>query len=491
MWKLIGMVFLLAPGWLANAEHWAFVPLARESSPSSIDKFVGEKLAEKGLPWSAEADRTTLLRRLHLVVLGVPPSPEEMGAFTEDDSPLAWTRAVDRVLADSRYGERWAQHWLDIIRWAETVGFETNASRPNAWHYRDWVIESFNRDKPYDRFIFEQLAGDTCEEDAALGFLVAGPANLPGQIGRDELAMRSARQDELDEVISTVSQSFFGLTVACARCHDHKFDPITEKDYYAMQAVFAGLRYGDRRRRGPENEAWTARVPGSVAKVQRLEAELEALRLQHQLKPPLAGVESVSFKPIATQAVRMRIKATATSGAASLYEFEVWERTTNVALASQGGKATASSFALENQTRHPDCLNDGSVDARQAFPWRAGKNGPAWIRLDLAAPAKIDRVVWQRGFSQPAEYVIEAQVLGTDRWQALVHTRDRLPSREDTRPAGSIALNGLTESEIARIVTLNRQLRQAQAELARLQAGPQTYAARFTDTPETTWVLHR
>ncbi len=499
MWKAFCIVFLLARGWLsADTDHWAFEPIEEpESRPISIDTLVGEKLVEKGLEWSPEADRQTLIRRLYLAMLGIPPSVEEIEAFVAYEAPneIAWSRVVDRVLADPRYGERWALHWLDTIRWAETVGFETNAPRPNAWHYRDWVIESFNRDQPYDQFIFEQLAGDTCEADAALGFLVAGPANLPGQIGRDELAMRSARQDELDEVIRTVSQTFLGLTVGCARCHDHKFDPISAKDYYAMQAVFAGLRYGDRRRRGPENDAWTGRVPYMTATVRKLAAELEALRIRHGLKTPLGNVETVSFEPLLAQTVRMRINATTNGSAASLYEFEVWQGkgadAMNVALASRGAKATASSFALENQTRHPDCLNDGSVDERQAFAWRAGANGPAWVRIDLVEPAMLERVVWQRGYSQPADYVIEVQSPGTTTWNELAHTRDHFPTRSDTRAAASITLRDLTKSDVAEIVRLNGELRRAQAELARLQAGPQTYAASFTDKPDTTWLLHR
>jgi hypothetical protein len=171
------------------------------------------------------------------------------------------------LLASPRYGERWAQHWLDVIRWAETVGFETNLERPNAWHYRDRVIHALNFDLPYDQLIRDQLAGDITGADDALGFLVSGPANLPGQVRRDEHAMRSARQDELDEVIRTVGQSMLGLTLGCARCHEHKFDPVTMRDYYGMRAIFEGLRYGDRRLRREKNDRRLRNCP-------RLEADL-------------------------------------------------------------------------------------------------------------------------------------------------------------------------------------------------------------------------
>ena len=218
---------------------------------------------------------------------------------------------VDRLLALPTLRGALAQHWLDVIRWAETVGFETNLARPNAWHYRDWVIRSLNEDKPYNQFVFEQLAGDTVEEDAALGFLVAGPANLPGQIGRDEAAMREARQDELDEVIRTVGQSLFGLTIGCGRCHDHKFDPITQRDYYSMQAIFAGLTYGDRRLRGPQNDEWTAQVPAARDRVRTLTEQREQLRIQHNLRPPLTNVQEERFDPVTAVALRMQIESTA------------------------------------------------------------------------------------------------------------------------------------------------------------------------------------
>ena len=260
---------------------------------------------------------------------------------------------IDGLLASPQYGERWAQHWLDVIRWAETVGFETNIERPNAWYYRDWIIDALNRDLPYDRFIHDQLTGDVTGTDAALGFLVSGPALQPGQIGRDEEAMRSARQDELDEVIRTVSQGMLGLTIGCSRCHDHKFDPILQKDYFGMQAIFSGLRYGNRRLRGEENDDWTAKVPEQQMTVATLKSDLEKLRLLHKLRPPLASVQSELFEPIRAQSIRMKIAATINGRPASLYEFQAWTpENLNIALASTGAIPSASSFALANQTRH-------------------------------------------------------------------------------------------------------------------------------------------
>ncbi len=240
-------------------EHWAFQSLQKfpQSVPDQnkrplkdqaeeIDRFVAAILAEHGLKSSPTADRRTLIRRLYFDMIGLPPTPEEVAEFVSDEDPAVFERLVENLLQSPRYGERWAQHWLDVVRYADTHGFEVNTPRDNAWPYRDYVIRAFNEDKPYDKFIREQLAGDAYEEDAATGFLVAAAVLLPGQIGKDEESKRLARQDSLDEIIVGTSSTFLGLTIGCARCHDHKFDPITARDYYALQAFFAGVRYGDR-----------------------------------------------------------------------------------------------------------------------------------------------------------------------------------------------------------------------------------------------------
>jgi hypothetical protein len=427
-----------------------------------------------------------------LDLIGLPPTVKELDDFRADKRPTAaaFATVVDRLLASPRYGERWAQHWLDVIRWAETVGFETNTERPAAWHYRDWVITAFNRDLPYDRFIRDQLAGDVTGADAALGFLVAGPALQPGQIGRDEEAMRSARQDELDEVIRTVSQSMLGLTIGCARCHDHKFDPILQKDYYGMQAVFAGLRYGNRRLRGTENDAWSTKVPAARSKVQQLQTELEALRKKHALRPSLLSMQTETFEPVLAQSIRMKIAATANGAAASIYEFEAWTpQKQNAALASTGAVPSASSFALANQTRHFENLNDGSVNRRQSFPWVAASAGPAWFSINFPEPVRLQSVTWHNGSSIPADYVIE--VLRPDNvWQPIADTTDRLPRTDDRRAPNKVKLSGMDADQVKSIMAHIGQLRTAQRELARLNAGPQTFAANFA-APDPTWLLRR
>lgn len=243
---------VLAGGMRAE-EHWSFLPIERPPIPmlsggwaaNPIDALVRARLEDKKLRPSPPASRATLIRRLYLVVLGLPPSLEEVECFVNDDRPGAWQRLVDRVLASPRYGERWAQHWFDIVRYAESHGFEGNPLRKQAWHYRDYVIDSFNSDKPYDRFLTEQLAGDAVGVDRATAYLVAGGCDRV--TSPDPVLTLKQRQDELADIINTTGTAFLGLTLGCARCHDHKFDPVTQKDYYSMSAVFAGVKHGERK----------------------------------------------------------------------------------------------------------------------------------------------------------------------------------------------------------------------------------------------------
>ncbi|MCA9177383.1 MAG: DUF1553 domain-containing protein [Planctomycetales bacterium] len=278
----------LLRGWIADAsqwksaketlaaetvDHWAFQPVSRPALPeatsanSAIDALVFAKLREHGLEPSPTADRRSLIRRLFLVMHGLPPTPERVEQFVRDERVDAWERLVDEVLESPRYGEQWASYWLDLVRFGETHGFETNRERPNAWRYRDWVIDALNRDLPYDRFILDQLAGDARGADVATGFLVAGPYDLVK--GQDKNLQLMQRQDELADMVDTTGAALLGLTIGCARCHNHKFDPITQTDYYAMQAVFAGVQHGDRSL-PPSTDA--------AARLAEIDAELQSLR---------------------------------------------------------------------------------------------------------------------------------------------------------------------------------------------------------------------
>ncbi|MEZ5355982.1 MAG: PSD1 and planctomycete cytochrome C domain-containing protein [Bryobacteraceae bacterium] len=233
--------------WSAFKEEdlWAFRPLraAQPGDPNSIDAFLERKLAEKKIAAAPPADRRTLLRRATLDLTGLPPTYAETKAFADDESPGAWETAVDRLLASPRYGERWGRHWLDVVRYADTNGYSNDFERPNAWRYRDYVIRAFNNDKPYDRFLREQIAGDELfpgdpEALIATGFLRAGPWEHTGMS-----VEAVTRQMFLDDVTHGVAATFLGLTLGCARCHDHKFDPLPTKDYYRMQAIFATTEF--------------------------------------------------------------------------------------------------------------------------------------------------------------------------------------------------------------------------------------------------------
>jgi hypothetical protein len=221
--------------------HWAFTPPVRPAVPDAgaaagpIDAFIRAGLAAKGLPVPPTADRQTLLRRASYAVTGLPPGDEALREFLADDSPGAWERVVDRLLASPHYGEHQARHWLDLVRYADTNSFERDDDKPHAWRYRDYVIRSFNDDKPYDRFVIEQLAGDEAAAVTPDDLIATGYYRLG--IWDDEPAdALQARYDWLDDVVSTTGQTFLGLTVGCSRCHDHKIDPLTQRDYYALLA---------------------------------------------------------------------------------------------------------------------------------------------------------------------------------------------------------------------------------------------------------------
>jgi hypothetical protein len=300
--------------------HWSLQGVARSPLPSeqpggrnAIDRFIMAKLAANRLQLSAEADRRTLIRRLSFDLIGLPPTPEETAAFVTDPDPHAYEKLVDRLLASPRHGERWAQHWLDTVRFAESDGFETNKPRANAWPYRDWVIEALNADKPYDRFVMEQLAGDVLGVNAAMGFLVAGANDVV--TSPDPVLTAQQRADVLHDMVSTTASAFLGLTVGCARCHSHKFDPISQVDYYAMKAALAGVQHGESSLQPstPPRDAELAMLRARLA-----EAELSLARYAPLASPgrpppppPDPRLNEERFEPQLARFVRFMIHTTA------------------------------------------------------------------------------------------------------------------------------------------------------------------------------------
>ena len=265
------------------AVPWSLKPLTKPDVPNlepkpknPIDAFVRAKLAESKLQPSEETDRRTLLRRIYFDLIGLPPTPEEFASFINDSAADAYANVVDRLLASPLYGERWARHWIDVVHWAETHGNDQDRPRPNAWPYRDYLIESFNNDKPYARFVEEQVAGDALYPDdpqatVALGFLASGPWDESTLMSiQDDTEDRKVGQVlDRDDMVATVMSTFCSVTVHCARCHNHKFDPIAQTDYYALQAVFSGVERTER----PFDAS-----PSTYANRQRLLKEKQSLQ---------------------------------------------------------------------------------------------------------------------------------------------------------------------------------------------------------------------
>lgn len=256
-------LWLVAAVCLGGEErHWAYEPLATNGPPevrlrgwvrNPVDAFVLEKLEGRGMRPSTEASPRQLIRRLYFDLWGLPPSLEEVRAFEREASPAAYENTVNRLLESPRYGERWARHWMDLVHFAETHGHDQDRIRTNAWHYRDYLINSFNADKPYGRFVEEQIAGDVLFPDdpqavVAMGFLAAGPWDESSlrDIREDTLDRQVARYLDRDDMITTAMSTFASTTVHCARCHNHKFDPVSQEEYYNLQAVFAGVDKADR-----------------------------------------------------------------------------------------------------------------------------------------------------------------------------------------------------------------------------------------------------
>ena len=405
-------------------DHWSFKPLAVAAGTPSIDDFIAMRLSEHELEMSPEAEPVTWLRRVTFDLTGLPPTPDEVHDFqrqlasrqggsaeTDDDrGPVsqnltAYTAVVDRLLASERYGEHWAQHWLDVVRYADTHGFEVNTERPNAWPYRDYVIRAFNKDTPYDRFIKEQLVGDAIGEDTATGFLITASVLLPGQIGKDAPSIRLARQDSLDEIVNNIGQTFLGLSIGCARCHDHKFDPITAKDYYAAQAFVAGVEYADREILSPETDA-----KEKLAETMRIELReindrlakfvpLARPGLKQRLTHANENIES--FNAVEAKFVRFTIHDANLHPSLGLIEpcideFEIFTdepEPRNVAFASHGTKTTASG-SRTSAAHKLEHINDGKFG--NARSWMSDTAGRGWVLFELPQPARISKVVWSR-----------------------------------------------------------------------------------------------
>ena len=284
------ILFALAANSGETNGHWSLRPLkapmvrSTGDASSPIDVYITARLATNSLALSAEADRVTLIRRLSFDLIGLPPSPREIDDFVQDQSAKAYERLVERLLASPHYGERWGRHWLDVARYTESQGFEYDKLRDNAWHYRDYVIKSFNDDKPYDRFMKEQVAGDVLEpvtSDGIVGasLLVCGPWDEAGNSQANATQRAITREEEMEDMISVIGQTFVGLTINCARCHAHKFDPVPQEEYYRVKSVFEGVKHGERSIASPAeakaHEERLAALKKEIAAAQEVVARIE------------------------------------------------------------------------------------------------------------------------------------------------------------------------------------------------------------------------
>ena len=301
----------------AQKSYWAFQPVKKSPLPAvknkawvktPIDAFILAKLEEKNLQPNPRADKLTLLRRVTIDMTGLPPTQEEIRAFLTDKSPDAWEKVVDRLLASPAYGERWGRHWLDVARYADSNGFKADETRPNVWRYRDYVIKAFNDDKPYDRFVKEQIAGDELypgnqEALVAMGFNRhwIDETNAPDLFER--------RHQTLDDMTTVTGVAFLGMTFGCAKCHDHKFDPILTKDYYRLQAFFANTAFGDgplpladpeaTRKYEEQYAAWNAKTKDIRAEMDRIMAPILEDRKKRSATVMTDEVQAVIAKPAA------------------------------------------------------------------------------------------------------------------------------------------------------------------------------------------------
>jgi mono/diheme cytochrome c family protein len=379
-----------------TSDHWSFQAVKRPQPPGDaknpIDAFLNAKLTTAGIQANGPADARSLIRRVAVVLTGLPPTPERVHHFEkryEENADQAYTDLVAELLDSKHFGERWAQHWLDVIRWAESNGSEANLYRKNAWLYRDYVVRAFNEDLPYDQFVREQIAGDTLGSGDATGFLVAGPHVPAATVGREPSAIRQARADRMDEIMQTVGASIMGVTIGCARCHNHKFDPITITDYYSMTGVFQDVEFGSRfpefsqdhprRKRGEEIWKEIARQRWGLAKIGGWEENWGAFREMH-------------FKPVSTKAVRIRFKQPGI-GLDELELFGTEDRNEN--LIHQRTGTRISGFPDKGfEGRHPiSRLTDGEFGT---MTWRVnlGKNPEEmpWVRFDFDQAQTIDRL---------------------------------------------------------------------------------------------------
>ena len=493
----------------ADSSWWSLQPLLVGKPPgrtakvefqnwsSWIDRYLAAGLIAAELTPNGEAERQTLIRRLSYDLTGLPPTPKEIRNFVEDSSEFAYEKLVDRLLASPRYGERWGRHWLDIVRFGESTGYEQNIIVDEAWPFRDYVIRSFNEDKPMNQFIREHLAGDVLQPDnpdvkIGTAFLVNGAYDTVGN--QDAVQAAQIRANTIDEVVRATSEAFLGLTVGCARCHDHKFDPIQQRDYYRLYATFAGLKHGSGLLSSPadvksrdekleplsqkqdELNAAVAAIEKTISeRIKEKAAEFE----QAWTREPISRIgteerfDAVQAKFVKLTCVRRDDNAKSGSGF-RIDEFEIWsagDEPKNVALARNGARASGPSRNIEDfKGAYAAKL---TIDGQYGARFLSSSN---YLQIELKSPTSIDRVFFSSARNEPkpeqgkfsfvADYRIEVSLDGKE-WSTVATGDDRKPTSiavRDARIRGEVVL----EEENKKLAEFRKQIREVKAELARV-----------------------
>jgi hypothetical protein len=491
----------------ANSNWWSLQPISRQQG--NIDSYIDAALERKGLKRSEPADKRTLIRRLTFDLTGLPPTPAEIDNYLKDNSPKAYEALIDRLLASPAYGERWGRHWLDVIRFGESHGYEQNHIRPNAWPFRDYVIHAFNRDLPFNRFMMEQVAGDLLspgnpEVEVATGFLVAGTHDT---VGNSNLAAtRQQRADDLDDIVNATASSFLGLTVNCARCHNHKFDPIEQADYYRIAAIFNGVNHAERTWASPaalaSHEFLARPLEASISTAKsRLQdftqsttanrAAAEAkLRAKHREPVSPFGTQE-TWKP--TQLRHLRLSAPK-SFPGGLDELELF--TTDGRNVAPTARITVSSTRIADgnpDAYHARHLNDSAFDKR----WFPEGSGPATITIELPSNVETVKLAWstdrprafQGKFEQNTVSVYEISY-STDgiKWLPLASNQNRLPHRKPDLDR-LVTLEALSASDRQTFLNTEQQLAKLESQLASLPALPRAYSGVFKQPTEPVYLL--
>ncbi|MEO6244068.1 MAG: DUF1553 domain-containing protein [Opitutaceae bacterium] len=505
----------------ADKTWWSLQPLAPHDPNPAIDDFIVAKLAERKLALNPPAEPQALIRRMSYDVIGLPPTAPEVEAFVAASrlDPEAAVRALaDRLLASPHYGERWGRHWLDVTRFGESIGFERNDVVDDLWPFRDYAIKSINDDKPFDQFIAEHLAGDVIGKDdpaveVGSAFLVAGP--FDDVKNQDVVAQKNIRAATLDEVITATSGAFLGLTINCARCHNHKFDPIPTEDYYRLRAAFEGVTHGRRVVATPEERAAfkaateplnrqrtelvAAREVLELAVRDRAKCEVDQSRpMRPKIDPQLTEER---FAPTEARFVRFVMHASTTNPksavGARLVEFEVWSAgptPRNVALAANGGKAEGAKSATAED--FPEAYGvQFTIDGQFGEQWFIGN--PAVLTITLPHPATIDRVTFRNAKGEnieeanargatPTDYDVEVSLDGTA-WRPVASSEGREPwttAHAIERKRSAI----ITPAEKKEIAAVSRQIAELDREIAAVPPLRRVWVGKHEQPAEPTFV---